>query len=266
MTKTIYLDKCTSETYRAYAVSLGLCLSIFIGLSRFLLLPPLWVLFLGIPCCYLVPSEGFLHSFLLSGGFPILPHHWMPADCSATTTPSWHHLPRGSIRFHRLRAQSCETILCFRCQSTAQAVTCASDPHRDQRFQPPSKIRNILPTRLPDYQYWAPFELCCWLVQSHGAERLTTAACASGGHTDPCAGSDSSCPGDHEPSCPRSQWLLPRFILLWNGENIPAPPFAPGLKQLSYWPASDSPRRKQRVQWKGLSGRVWRRNSFHRCC
>ena len=163
MTKTIYLDKCTSEIYWAYTVSLGLCLSIFIGPSRFLLLPPLWVLFLGIPCCYLVPFEGFLHSFLLSGGFPILPQYRMPADCSATTTPSWHHLSRGSIRFHRLRAQSCKTTLCFRCQSKAQAVTCASDPHRDQRFQPPPEIRNILPTRSPDYQYWAPFEFALGL-------------------------------------------------------------------------------------------------------
>ena len=34
------------------------------------------------------------------------------------------------------------------------------------------EIRNILPTRLPDYQFWASLELHCSLVKSHGTERL----------------------------------------------------------------------------------------------
>lgn len=265
MTKTIYFDKCTSEIYWAYTVSLRLCLSIFIGpsvsasapslglVSRYsmLLSGPLWRV-----SAFISAVWGFSHTT------PVSDASWLFCHDHPILTPSTqrqHQIPKvkGSIlRDYPLLQMLVKSSGCHLCLW----------PTQRSEVQPPPEIRNILPTRSLDYQYWAPFELRSWLAQSHGAERLTTAACAPGGHTDPCAGSDSSCPEDHEPSCPHSQWLLPRFVLLWNGENVPAPPFASGLKQLSYWPASDSLRRKQRVQWKGLLGRVWRRNSFHRCC
>ena len=196
--------------------------------------------------------------------YPTIGRQLSSGQCPATTTPCWHRLPRGSIRFHRLRAQSCETALCFSCQSKAR-VSLVLLIHTEIRGpRHPQKSETFCP---PDHQITVlgPSELRCWPVQPRGAERLAMAACGPAGHADPRVGSDSSGPGDHEPSWPHSQCLLPRFVLLWNGENVPAPPLAPRLKQLSYWPASDHPRRKQRGQWKWFLGRVWRRNSFHRC-
>ena len=95
--------------------------------------------------------------------YPTIGRQLSSGQCPATTTPCWHRLPRGSIRFHRLRAQSCETALCFSCQSKARGVTCASDPHRDQRSQTPPEIRNILSTRSPDHSagpLWASLLTC----------------------------------------------------------------------------------------------------------
>lgn len=58
------------------------------------------------------------------------PHTKQFSDISLVSyhpTQSWHYLPNGGIRFHRLRAQNHKTALHFRCELQVQVVTCASD-------------------------------------------------------------------------------------------------------------------------------------------
>ena len=179
---------------------------------------PLRVLFLSVPCCYLVPFEGFLHSFLLAGGFshttPPSDASWLSCHHHSMLTPSTqrqHQSPQvkgSSLRDCPLLQLSIKSSGCHLCFWSTQRSEVPDIPRNQKHF-----VHQI--TRS---QCWAPLSFAVGLyshVGQNGSPRLPAPLLATLTPVwDPTPRAlENVSPLDHTPSgcCPASSSEMGRM-------------------------------------------------------